>query len=128
MASSVKHCRGRPWICTIPLREKGSSGIETGVMTEGKKKIRTLFLLLSFIVGVVLVPVCHKANCEDHAAPGDDSHCFVCQVANTPCIVLVAPGAPVPVMLSDGTIPLAIPPAVKDFSLSPTRARAPPAA
>jgi len=50
-----------------------------------------LFLFLLFVCGSVLVPVFHKAHCDDQAAAGGDTHCAICHVINTPCIISYLP-------------------------------------
>ena len=55
-------------------------------MFKGLTKTIGLFLLLLFISGSFLIPVFHKAHCDEQAAAGGDTHCAICQIIHTPCI------------------------------------------
>lgn len=85
-----------------------------------------LFLVLLYMGGAFLVPTIHKTHCEEHATAGDDFDCPVCQMANTPWVAPVSPGAPQPVAPADTVVFPALLSTVVSPFLSPTLARGPP--
>ena len=53
------------------------------------------FLSLVFVVGVLLVPILHRAHCAACHDPHDAGQCPICQVANTPVVATAAHIEPV---------------------------------
>jgi hypothetical protein len=96
-------------------------------MFRGFGKSIGLFLFLLFISGSFLVPVFHKAHCDDHPATDSDTHCPICQVANTPCLTPVSLPAIEPAETVMGTVQFPLPVFVFSPLQFPTQARAPPA-
>jgi hypothetical protein len=95
-------------------------------MCKGITKTIGLFLFVLFIGGTVLIPAYHKVHCEDHPAAGNDTHCPICQVANTPCITLLSLNAIDIDQLVVGLIPIACPLFVAASARFFSQARAPP--
>jgi hypothetical protein len=95
-------------------------------MSKGLTKAIGLFLFLLFIGGTLLIPVIHKLHCEDHAAAGSDTHCPICQVANTSFITTLPLNAGNIVQLTVGIVPEASPVFVSALLWNSAQARAPP--
>jgi hypothetical protein len=95
-------------------------------MRKGLIKTIGLLLLLLFIGGTVLIPTYHKVHCEDHPAAGNDTHCPICQVANTPCITPLSLNAIDTDQLVVGFVPIACPLFVAASPCFFSQSRAPP--
>ena len=109
------------------LRRRTRYSTKTVTMLRIEVKATALFFLVLFIAGVLLVPAHHRAHCDDHAAARNDSDCPVCQMANTPWVAPVSPGAPQPVLPAEiAVFPTVLTTVISSF-LAPTQARAPPA-
>ncbi|MFH1970456.1 MAG: hypothetical protein ABIJ53_09090 [Verrucomicrobiota bacterium] len=92
------------------------------------KRIGAGLLALSFIVGVLIVPMVHRMHCDDHHATHEAAQCPICKFANTPVITTASHIAPIAesIIVGDVSLPQSFIPSV------PLRgaalARAPPVA
>lgn len=95
-------------------------------MFKGLTKPIGLLLLLLLIVGSILLPAYHKAHCDHHGTNGCDSHCPICQVANTPCISSFSPVVVVADNTMVGDVPIRCSLFVAATPCNFSQARAPP--
>ncbi|MFH1476323.1 MAG: hypothetical protein ABIH24_02360 [Verrucomicrobiota bacterium] len=92
------------------------------------KRIGGVGLGLSFIVGVLIVPVFHRMHCADHHDAHDAAKCPVCQLTLTPIVTMASVIVPIAGFVKRGD---AVPPQSFIIPLpwcDPTQARAPPMA
>ena len=92
------------------------------------KRIGAGLLVLSFIVGVLIVPIVHRMHCDDHDATHKADKCPICQLALTPIVTTVSVGAPLAgfIKLGDVVLPQSFIPSLPFRGA--TQARAPPVA
>lgn len=95
-------------------------------MFKGLTKVIGLFLLLLFISGAFLIPVFHKAHCDDQSTAGGDSHCAICQIIHTPCINAYSPIRIIAAYCVIGVVNHEGSQFVAATLCTPSRARAPP--
>ena len=84
----------------------------------------SLFLL--FVGGTIIISAYHKTHCDDAPATDSDTHCPICQVANTPCLTPVPIPAIEPAQTVMGAVQLPFPLFESSPLPSPSQARAPP--
>ena len=96
-------------------------------MVKGLAKTIGLFLLLLFISGAFLIPVFHKAHCDDQTADGGDTHCAICQVINTPCITTHSPITLIAEKICIGVVKIDDTTFIAATLCNSSQARAPPA-
>ena len=70
------------------------------------KRIGAGLLALSFIVGVLIVPMVHRMHCDDHHATREAAQCPICQFANTPAITTASHIAPIAKSIIVGNVSL----------------------
>ena len=100
------------------------------VMTKvsNMKRMGAGLLALSFVVGVLIVPMVHRMHCDGHHATHEAANCPICQVALTPVIAAALHIVPVARSIIVGNVSL---PQVFILSLplcGAAQARAPPVA
>jgi len=66
------------------------------------KRIGAGLLTLLFIVGVLLVPMVHRAHCTDNHGAHAVAKCSICQLAHTTIITTVLVVAPIAVLIQLG--------------------------
>ena len=92
------------------------------------KRIFASILCLLFVVGVLIVPIIHKAHCVDSGNSHESDHCSFCQLAHAPLMAAVPHVGPTEQLVSVDSLlipQLLIPVAsLRDT----TKARAPPVA
>jgi len=100
------------------------------VMTKvsNMKRMGAGLLALSFVVGVLIVPMVHRMHCDGHHATHEAANCPICQLAHTSIITTASVIVPITgfIKLGDAVLPQSF------ISCSPLRgaaqARAPPVA
>jgi len=90
------------------------------------KRIGAGLLALSFIVGVLIVPIFHRMHCDDHHGTHEAAKCSICQLAHTTVITTASVIAPIAGFIHPGDAVLP-PSLIPSLTLrGATQARAPP--
>jgi len=71
------------------------------------KRIGAGLLALSFIVGVLIVPMVHRMHCDDNHGAHEVAKCSICQLAHTSIVTTPAVIAPIAgfIKLGDAVLP-----------------------
>ena len=100
------------------------------VMTKvlNMKRIGAGLLALSFIVGVLIVPMVHRMHCDDNHGMHKVAKCSICQLALTPIVTAASVIVPISgfIKLGDAVVPQSFIPSLPWRDT--TQARAPPGA
>jgi hypothetical protein len=90
------------------------------------KRIGAGLLALSFIVGVLIVPMVHRAHCTDNHDAHEVAKCSICQFTHTPIITTASVIAPIAGFIKLGDVVLPQSFIASSPWRDPTQARAPP--